>query len=899
MALTTVKPIANMQTTETISGLPANLAPFLGSISSSLCEGVRLTVTPVDSHTTLLHLRADDHCHFGSSRGYDHPHVHVSITPCHSETAKNLHFLGFQASEFCLPVRAADTALHFDLFNRPAFERPASVLPMLIMDRVERRVLLLAPVDSFHEQVLVVPRSNTTGEEQNNDDSEKCLKWGWSGDLESVDKHFTTTLQLIVGDSPRNALRRWGQSIHQMRTLQMNSDNMNNKNNEMLPLPSSIIKGVRYSTTLLSTVSYWTDNGAAYWYRREKNHTIQQSVLKAVDGIERECGVRVGCVELDSWFYPHETTRAVSDVGYMHVVPPTGLMTWEPRPDVFNRSAFDGPAQLQQELNGRPLVLHTRHISAKSPYVMTHDAMGIDESGGNSSSNSNMQWWVDKVNGRAHPSSGNNSLWNTWAQQAVAWGAATVEHDWLVEVWQGVRQLRQRVGRVKQWLIAFADAMHAQGLSVVWCMATPADLMTVTTYMTTARTRTGSDLLHTPPAVARSSDDYRYADDPSTLWRWHLTSSVLLASLGFLPFKDVFMSYDRRFAPGYGQQEEEKQDTLKMKVSIDGDPNALLEACLSIMSAGPVGIGDRVGHHGKQAVGACARADGVLVKPDVPIQACDCSLWDFHDILWADTYSGLWGYVLGVCTAGKWGFRHKANGNDAKNSSIHSTTTTANTTISTTMTATSEDSETCSSASTYQLCESTAKHDIKLLVFDWRSCACSLVQKKKNDQNDDKILSLALGSTDAHHWKFWVVCPVFQFAHYDDGRHHSSTPCFSLIGDLDMFATMGDRRVRIVTPLPVTTAEQRDGAVVTVPGSELVFDVVGAPGEQVRVLTWNGQLCLTVVNIPAKAWTRARFICDNRSEHGGDSPVAVVQFDPECVVRSVNNPSLQQLHLQN
>lgn len=893
-----------MQTTETISGLPTNLPSFLGSVTSSLCEGVRLTVTSVDPHTTLLQLRADDHCHFASSRGYDHPHVHVTITPCNSETASNLHFLGFQASEFCLPVRAADTALHFDLFNRPGFERPASVLPLLIMDRVERRVLLLAPVDSFHEQVLAVPRSNAAGEGQNDDGAgEKCLKWGWSGDLESVDKHFTTTLQLIVDDSPRNALRRWGQSIHQMHKLQLNndnSDNRNNKNNQTLPSPSSFINGVRYSTTLLSTVSYWTDNGAAYWYRREKDHTIQQSILKAVDGIERECGVRVGCVELDSWFYPHETTREVSDVGYMHIVPPTGLMTWEPRPDVFNRSAFDGPAQLQRELNGRPLVLHTRHISAKSPYVMTDDdAVGMNESDSNISSNSNMQWWVDEVNGRAHPASGNNSLWNTWAQQAVAWGAATVEHDWLVEVWQGVRQLRQRVGRVQQWLIAFADSMHAQGLSVVWCMATPADLMTVTTYMTTARTRTDSDILHTPPAVARSSDDYRYADDPSTLWRWHLTSSVLLASLGFLPFKDVFMSYDRRFGVDDGQQEGEKQDTAKMKVSIDGDPNALLEACLSVMSAGPVGIGDRVGHHGRQAVRACARADGILVKPDVPIQACDCSLWDFHDILWADTNSGLWGYVLGVGTAGKWGYRYKARGNAGTNAPIHPTPATASTSTSCTTDAALEDSGNDSAILTYQLCESSDKHDINMLVFDWRSCSCSLVQKKKDDRNNDQVLSLTLGSTDAHHWKFWVVCPVFQFAHSHHGHYNPTTSYFSLIGDLDMFATMGDRRVRIVTPLPPTIEEQRNGAVVTVPGSELSFDVAGAPGEQVRVLTWNGQLCLTVVNIPAKGWTRARFICDSRGERKGDAPVVDVQFDPECVVRSVNNPPLEQLHRQN
>jgi len=99
------------------------------------------------------------------------------------------------------------------------------------------------------------------------------------------------------------------------------------------------------------------------------------------------------------------------------------------------------------------------------------------------------------------------------------------------------------------------------GVDLVWCMATPADLVLA------------ASLEHV--VAVRTSDDYRFAADPAILWTWYLTVNRLAAALGLRAFKDCFFS---------AQPPEGGGD------AIDGDPHAEVEALLACMSAGPVGI---------------------------------------------------------------------------------------------------------------------------------------------------------------------------------------------------------------------------------------------------------------------------------------------------------------------
>lgn len=635
------------------------LPRFLGSIEANNDEyNVEFTQTDENQQAIYFTLRTKTTITLPQTK-YDDPQLHCTFTPADSPDASDLHFLGFQASEFALPVRASSTALDFNLFNRPKFTRPASVFPLFIFHRPTATCLLLAPVNAFHEQVLAIHG--------------QTLRWGWSGDLKSVPADFETKLVAIVHSSPREALSVWGKIISAR--------------------PAGL-KDARYACTTMSRLSYWTDNGSAYWYRREKDMSLPDSIVSTVENIEQQLETPIASVELDSWFYRHEVTRNIQEVGYLEVVPPTGMIRWEPREDVLGCGGIE---ELQNRLGSKSLILHSRHISSKSSYI---------------NDNNRHEWWIDAD--RAHPQT--TDLWKTFMKQASTWGATTYEQDWLVEIWQGVRQLREVPGRIKKWQSDFEDIAREEGISLIWCMATPADMAQATALKSIIS--------------IRSCDDYRYADDPSTLWRWHLTVSCLLGALGFNPFKDVFLSHGNDSGT----------------VDINGDPNAMFEACLATLSAGPVGIGDRLNRTDASVVKRVCRADGVLIKPDFPLQALDRSLRDDSSLLWADTYSGPWRYITCVRTG------VKSKGDDAE--------------------------------AALQECLQLGSDDTDYVIYDWKA------QEAWTGNSVSASLRL-------HEWKLWVICPVL--------RHSKKSQRFTLIGDHFTFATMGDARICKVPSLDRST----------------------------------------------------------------------------------------------
>ncbi len=486
----------------------------------------------------------------------------------------------------------------------------------------------------------------------------------------------------------------------------------------------------------------WTDNGASYWYRTEEGLDLPTTLEKTMQYLDVE-NIPISSIELDSWFYHHEIPRQISDISYPDVVPPTGLMLWEPRKDALK---LDGITGLRKRLGQRPLILHSRHISARSPYVT-----------------SRAQWWIDE--GRAHPK--DDFLWNLWMGQAADWGATAYEQDWLVEIWQGVCQLREVPGRIADWQCALDRAASKYGIDLIWCMATPADFAQAVS-------------LNNIVAI-RTSDDYRYAVDASDLWRWHLTVNCLAKALGLWPFKDVFMSHTNNMD----------------KVDIEGDPNCELEAMLASLSAGPVGIGDRLGRTKKEIVMRTCRRDGVLIKPDVPLCAMDRSLTNEDGILWADTNSGNWRYIVAI------------NANRKIEAS--------------TMTGVSDESL----EEEYILNDSTSK----LLVYNWR-------------QKRAEVTSCLRVRLKPHEWEFWVVCPIYSTNSMSSvGSAEGLAISYTMVGDATVYATMGDRRIR------VNQNEQAD---------EVSFEVVGVPGEKVCVTYWESQNGLNSIEVEvgASAWTK-------------------------------------------
>jgi hypothetical protein len=434
---------------------------------------------------------------------------------------------GYAYTEFCLPTFSGPGCARFFLMP----DRPAVVQPLCL--RTDDACLLVCPLDAFHDQVIAVPRSR--------DVSDRGVRCGWHGDLDEVQAGFASEVAVWGARGVRDALESFGAHLLARHATRRPS---------------------RYADTAVGSLSYWTDNGAAYWYRTEPGRGVEQTLAEVMDGLRAQA-VPVRAVELDSWFYPHQVTRPLNDPSA--IVPPTGLVAWEPRADALP----DGIPALRERLGGPPLILHLRHFSSASPYFADRAA------------------WRD--GDRAHPVDA-GPFYEMLFDQALAWGAVQVEHDWLVECFLGVRGLRERPGRARAWQRAVDLAAERRGLSLSWCMATPADLLA------------SAELSRV--AAVRTAGDYRYGLPSPQGWCWFLYGNALARALGLWPFKDVFLSS----AQGEG---------------LDGDRHAELEALLAALSGGPVGIGDRLGRTRREVVMRTCRADGVLVKPDAPLAALE------------------------------------------------------------------------------------------------------------------------------------------------------------------------------------------------------------------------------------------------------------------------------------
>ncbi len=477
----------------------------------------------------------------------------------------DIEFLGFAFTQFALPVTAGRD-LSFDFAPAPGLRSPAAMIPVIARSR--DRITLLAPLDQFHEQVVSV--------------AENGLTWGWHGDLDHVPAGFETSLGVYEAASVTEVLAQWQADVDQHTE--------------------------RMTENALSThLSYWTDNGAAYWYRTEPGRTIVESVTDVVDSLRAD-DIPIRSVELDSWFYDHAVARPISEVGYPAEVPPTGMLRWEPRADAFPAAAEDGVAALARRLD-TPLVLHARHIAPDSPYITDAAA-----------------WWVGEH--AAQPS--DPAFFRRWFDDAKRWGATVIEQDWMQVYWFAIRELRAVPGRAATWERALNDHASATGVDLLWCMATPADLMLAGQLDRVIATRT--------------CDDYRFNDDPAFLWTWFLVVNRLADTLGIPVFKDCFFSNDIV---------DESDDP------IDGDPHAELEAALASLSGGPVGIGDRIDRTNREIVMRCCDADGRLRRVDRPIAAIDRCLFAGpargDSAMWATTTSttadGVWTYVLAINTS--------------------------------------------------------------------------------------------------------------------------------------------------------------------------------------------------------------------------------------------------------
>ena len=187
-------------------------------------------------------------------------------------------------------------------------------------------------------------------------------------------------------------------------------------------------------------------------------------------------------------------------------------------------------------------------------------------------------------------------------------------------------------------------------------------------------------------------------------------------------------------------------------------------------------MGDRVGRMDPELAMRTCRADGLLIKPDVPIAAVDTSMVGAPafapELLVAECYTdhraGRWSYALGM---------HANPGADDVTGEIVLA----------------------------ELGVSTPTGDVA--IWDWRSGTVTVA-------GPEDRLPLTLAKED---WAYFVIAPVLA-----DGR-------LAVIGDVSKFVTAGDARIE-VDPIDVPADDDRlAGVRVTVKGA----------GETVTITGWS------------------------------------------------------------
>jgi hypothetical protein len=345
----------------------------------------------------------------------------------------------------------------------PPWDEPLPSFGPLVLFSDDLDVLVFSPMEHFFASLVTF--------------EDGAIRYGLSGDLEELPDGFTQRWVKVEGKGMAATILRWG---------------------DVLLADRDRARTDRYADTGLSRLGYWTDNGAAYYYKPAPGLTAEETLL-AVKAEADSLGIPYGYVQLDSWWYEKEDVDAISGLIT------GGVTAWRPQPALFP----DGLAAFRQRL-GLPLVAHNKWFATENSYQAEHPFVVGDK----------CSLPLDR------------GPFDVFMQSCVDWGIETYEQDWLWNQYSYLPWLRQRVERAEQWMADLTGAAAARGLTMQECMPSGAHLM---------------DTIDRPVVTTiRTSTDYKSDVSKETWWPQFHTVNLLAYAVGLLPFKDNFRSADVR-----------------------------------------------------------------------------------------------------------------------------------------------------------------------------------------------------------------------------------------------------------------------------------------------------------------------------------------------------------------
>ena len=275
---------------------------------------------------------------------------------------------------------------------------------------------------------------------------------------------FEQQAMLVFGSGINETYDTWGQALTELHGK---------------------VRSANDADVTLDRLGYWTDNGASYYYRYEPQLGYVGTLLAVRDDFARR-GIRLGYLQLDSWWYPKGPGARWGDGQ-------NGIFRYAADPELFP----SGLSAFQQAL-GLPLVVHARWIDPASPLRSAYTTSGNVVT--------DPRYWDDRL------------------AYLVSSGVVTYEQDWL----GAQAQPRYNLTDPDAFLGNMARSAARNGLSMQYCMPLPRHYLQGATYA--------------------NLTTIRVSDDRFERGKWDaaLFDARLASALGAWPWTDVFMSTERQ-----------------------------------------------------------------------------------------------------------------------------------------------------------------------------------------------------------------------------------------------------------------------------------------------------------------------------------------------------------------
>jgi len=317
-------------------------------------------------------------------------------------------------------------------------------------------------------------------------------------------------------------------------------------------------RGTGRDSTLVKSLGFWNCYGGYYadLFRPTDALTLRQlaSYFQRADLPVRYFG-------LDLWYL-------FNQVGFVH--------SYCPHPDKY-------PQGLQAVFaeTGVPFLLHMSAFDPANAYLASYDFV-VDE-------------------GSAYPA--RPEFYRDRAREFKEWGAIGIWPDFLRTQLQNSRSLRDRLSTADRWFDGLCQAVAGEGLDVMLCMPTVGHYLAAAGHDNVIAVRTSTDYVNHQQGqlemLGRDLEEYRISNSPLHNLRQNLLLSLLAGAVGLAPSYDVFIT-NQNHPEGFAE------------------PEAPREALLRALSAGIVGIGDKLDWVDKAMVDRLAFPDGTLAQPDHP-----------------------------------------------------------------------------------------------------------------------------------------------------------------------------------------------------------------------------------------------------------------------------------------